>query len=62
MALDAGNDVLMITYPEKAVLMKNTIARWMREDSQLMEQINDSVRRILAAKIKAGLIHNNPPS
>ena len=56
MTLDAGNDLLMITYPEKALLMKRTIAGWMRADPELRARVDRSVRRILAAKARAGLL------
>lgn len=56
MALEAGNDMLMITYPKKAVLMKKAIANWMKEDKNLHQQINQSVKRILSVKEKAGLL------
>ncbi len=56
MTLDAGNDLLMITYPEKAVLMKQAIAKWMQTDPELREKVNRSVRRILAAKARVNLI------
>ncbi len=55
-ALDAGNDMLMITYPEKAVLMKKAIVRWMSEDEDFRNRVNDSVNRILQNKEKMGLI------
>ncbi len=56
MALQAGNDMLMITYPKKAVLMKQAIADWMKQDENLRQQINQSVKIILLAKEKAGLL------
>ena len=56
MTLDAGNDLLMITYPEKALLMKRAIAGWMRTDPRLRARVDRSVRRILAAKARAGLL------
>ncbi len=56
LALDAGNDILMITYPQKAVLMKQAIIRWMEKDTRLRDRIDRSVRRILMAKSKAGLL------
>jgi len=56
MTLEAGSDLLMITYPEKAVLMKHAIVKWMRNDLKLRERVNQSVRRILIAKAKVKLI------
>ncbi len=55
-ALDAGNDMLMITYPEKAVLMKKAIVRWMKKDENFRKRVNESVYRILENKEKMGLI------
>ena len=55
-ALDAGNDMLMITYPEKAVLMKKAISRWMKEDDSFRSRVDTAVHCILANKEKMGLI------
>ncbi len=52
MALLAGNDMMMITYPEKAVLMKEAIAEWMLTDELVAFRVNESARRILQAKLK----------
>jgi len=52
MALLAGNDILMITYPEKAVLMKEAIAEWMLHDEQVAFRVNESVRRIVKTKLQ----------
>ncbi len=57
MTLDAGNDLLMITYPKKAVLMKQAIATWMQTDPELRKKVNNSVRRILAAKARVKLLY-----
>lgn len=51
MALLAGNDMLMITYPEKAVLMKEAIAEWMMADELVAYRVNESARRILTLKL-----------
>ncbi len=59
-ALDAGNDMLMITYPEKAVLMKKAIVRWMKEDESFRKRVEDSVYRILKIKQEMGLIWSIP--
>ncbi len=56
MTLDAGNDLLMITYPQKALVMKQAIAKWMQTDPELREKVNHSVRRILLTKARANLI------
>ena len=52
MALLAGNDILMITYPQKAVLMKEAIAEWMLYDEQVAFRVNESVRRIVKIKLE----------
>lgn len=52
MALLAGNDMMMITYPQKAVLMKEAIAEWMLTDEVVAFRVNESARRILQAKLK----------
>ncbi len=49
-AIKAGNDVLLITYPEKAVLMKKAMGKWMDEDEEIRRRINESVQRILRIK------------
>lgn len=55
-AIEAGNDVLMVTWPEKAVLMKQEIAKWMAEDAEFEQQLNKAVLRILANKQRANVI------
>ena len=62
LAIIAGNDVLMITYPEKALLMKAAITQWMREDSTFKERVTTAVRRILTVKSKMGLLPDKMPS
>ncbi len=52
MALLAGNDMMMITYPEKAVLMKEAIANWMLTDELVATRVNESANRILTIKLK----------
>jgi len=52
MALLAGNDMMMITYPQKAVLMKEAIAEWMLADELIAFRVNESARRILQTKLK----------
>lgn len=58
-ALDAGNDMLMITYPEKAVLMKKAITRWMNEDDLFRKRVDEAVNHVLINKEKMGLIRQN---
>jgi beta-N-acetylhexosaminidase len=56
MAFDAGNDMLMITYPQKAVEMIDILAAESEKDPDRMKRLNASVRRILTTKIKSGLL------
>jgi beta-glucosidase-like glycosyl hydrolase len=55
-AVRAGNDMLMITYPQKVPLMITTITAMAENDASIKAQIDDAVRRILKAKKKLGLI------
>jgi beta-N-acetylhexosaminidase len=55
-ALDADNDILMITFPTKAVLMLKYIEERMQKDPSFKQRIINSVRRILLAKQKLNLI------
>ena len=55
-ALDAGNDMFMITYPAKAVDMKNYLVKLATQDDAYRERIERSVVRILKMKKKAGLL------
>ena len=55
-ALDAGNDMFMITYPAKAVDMKNNLVKLASQDSDFLARIEKSVARILKMKFKAGLM------
>ncbi len=55
-ALEAGNDMLMITYPEKAVLMIKAISKWMKADENMRKRVNDSVFQILINKQNLGLL------
>lgn len=56
LALDAGNDMLMITHPQLAVKMKKQIAVWMRQDPAFRGKVEKAVRRILNAKRRMGLL------
>jgi beta-N-acetylhexosaminidase len=55
-AFDAGNDLMMVTYPAKAVLIRKYLVEWGRQNPQDLEQIKASVRRILEAKERQGLL------
>lgn len=55
-AFEAGNDMLMITYPAKAVLMKNILVKAVRGNLRLGDRLNQSVYRILLLKAELGLI------
>ena len=55
-ALDAGNDMFMITYPAKAVDMKNHLVKLASQDGDYLVRIEKSVARILKMKFKAGLL------
>jgi beta-N-acetylhexosaminidase len=57
LAIDAGNDVLMITFPQKAVLMKKQIVSWMKKDSAFQDKVNAAVRRVLTIKQRIGLLN-----
>ena len=55
-ALDAGNDMFMITYPAKAVDMKNHLVKLASQDKAYLERIEKSCARILKMKYRAGLL------
>jgi beta-N-acetylhexosaminidase len=55
-AFDAGNDLMMVTYPAKAVLIHRYLVGWGEQNPQDLEQIKASVRRILLAKERQGLL------
>ena len=55
MAFEAGNDMLMITFPAKAVLMKAILVDAISSKKQLLESLNQSVYRILLLKAELGL-------
>lgn len=52
-ALQAGNDIIL--YPKDINIAIRKIRRQVRRDKQLEEQLNNSVKKILAAKYDAGL-------
>lgn len=55
-ALMAGNDMFMITYPQKAVEMVNYLAALSKQSKYYRLRIEESAARILKMKFKAGII------
>ena len=55
-ALTAGNDMFMITYPQKAVEMVNYLAALSKQSKYYRQRIEESAARILKMKYKAGLL------
>lgn len=55
-ALTAGNDMFMITYPQKAVEMVKILANLSKQNSKYKTRIEESAARILKMKYKAGLL------
>ena len=55
-ALTAGNDMFMITYPQKAAEMVNYLTALSKQSSYYRQRIEESSARILKMKYKAGLI------
>jgi beta-N-acetylhexosaminidase len=53
----AGNDMFMITYPQKAVEMVAYMESLSRQSSKYKERIEESCARILKMKYKAGLFN-----
>jgi beta-N-acetylhexosaminidase len=56
-ALMAGNDMFMITYPQKAVEMVAYMESLSRQSSKYKERIEESCARILKMTYKAGLFN-----
>lgn len=56
LAFDAGNDMLMVTYPQKAVQMKAVLVEVIAGDPVRQAQLDARVRRILQAKADLGLL------
>jgi beta-N-acetylhexosaminidase len=54
LAVRAGNDMLMITYPKKVPLMIRTIREMAKKDPKIKQRVDESVLRILKAKEKIG--------
>jgi beta-N-acetylhexosaminidase len=57
-AVRAGNDMLMITFPQKAPLMVHVIMKMAEGDASIKEHVDGAVRRILQAKQRIGLLRN----
>jgi len=55
-ALTAGNDMFMITYPQKAVEMVKILSSMAKQNSKYRTRIEESCARILKMKYRAGLI------
>ncbi len=55
-AIKTGNDLLMMTHPQKAVLMKAAIVNWMKEEPEFRSRVDDAVRRVLMLKSRMGLV------
>ena len=57
MSITAGNDMLMITYPQKALEMLDYMVELSKQNNYYRERIEESAARILKMKYKAGLIN-----
>ncbi len=55
-ALDAGNDMFIITYPAKAIDMKKTLTELAIQNKDYLVRIEKSIARILKMKYRAGII------
>lgn len=55
-ALMAGNDMFMITYPQKAVEMVNYLNAISKQNNKYMQRVEESAARILKMKFKAGIL------
>ena len=53
----AGNDMLMITYPDKVPLILDTIERMAENDPAVLEHVNAAAGRILALKNRLNLFN-----
>ncbi|MBN1575050.1 MAG: glycoside hydrolase family 3 protein [Chitinispirillaceae bacterium] len=53
----AGNDMLMITYPDKVPLIVDTIEKLAENDPAVLEHVNAAAGRILALKNKLNLFN-----
>ena len=55
-ALDAGNDMFMITFPRKAVEMVTHLESLARKNSKYKRRIEESCSRILKMKFRTGIL------
>jgi len=55
-AVRAGNDLLLVTYPAKAALMQDMLAVRVADDPELRTLVEAAVRRVLAVKLRLGLL------
>jgi len=55
-ALDAGNDMFMITYPARAVDIKKFILEMAFKDRKYVERIEKSTARVLKLKYRSGIL------
>lgn len=55
-AFDAGNDMLMITFPAKAVQMKRLLVDAVEGNAQRLARLDEAVYRILVLKARLGLV------
>lgn len=55
-ALTAGNDMFMITYPQKAADIVDILVKLAEQDASYAERIEESAARILKLKFKAGIL------
>lgn len=55
-ALSAGNDMFMITYPQKAVEMVKILTAMSNQNAKYKQRIEESCARILKMKYRAGIL------
>ena len=58
MAFLAGNDILMITFPQKVEIMQATLLKLVQQDQDARKRLDESVRRILLTKQRMGLLNH----
>jgi beta-N-acetylhexosaminidase len=54
-SIDAGNDMLMITYPAKAVEIIEFLENLAQKDARYKQKLEDSAYKILKAKYRLGV-------
>ncbi len=57
LAVRAGNDMLMITFPQKVALLRATIVRLAREDTAVAAHVDRAARRVIASKHALGMLN-----